>query len=52
MNTMRKIEIMANNGPICKGLENDNGNIFEPELWKKSVLNGAFLKSLSILLLK
>ena len=26
---------MANNGPFCKGIENDKGNIFESELWKK-----------------
>ena len=23
------IEIMANSGPLCKGIENDKGNIFE-----------------------
>ena len=40
---------MANNGPFCKGVENDKGNIFEPELWKKQgMYNGAFLKSLRI----
>ena len=40
---------MANNGPFCKGIENDKGYIFESELWKKQgMYNGAFLKSLSI----
>ena len=29
-------QIMANNGPFCKGIENDKGNILEAELWKKS----------------
>ena len=28
---------MANNGPFCTGMENDKGNIFESELWKKTV---------------
>ena len=32
-----QIEIMANYGPFCKGIENDKGNIFESELWKKIV---------------
>ena len=27
--------MMANNGPFCKGVENDKGNIFESELLKK-----------------
>ena len=31
-----QIEIMANNGPYCKGIENDKRNIFESELWKKN----------------
>ena len=31
-----QIEIMANNGPICKGIENDKGNLFASELWKNS----------------
>ena len=45
----QQIEIMENNGPFCKGIENDKGNIFESELWKKHwMYNGAFLKSLSI----
>ena len=41
---------MANNGPFGKGIENDKGNIFESEMWKKNqrMYNGAFLKSLSI----
>ena len=45
-----QMEIMTNNG---KGKENDKGNIFEPELWKKKqrMYNGVFLKSLSIDLL-
>ena len=30
-----QIETMANNGPFCKGIENDKGNTFESELWKK-----------------
>ena len=45
-----QIEIMAYNGPFCKGIENDKGYIFESELWKKcqGMYNGAFLKYLSI----
>ena len=33
------IEFLANtnNSPFCKGIENDKGNIFESELWKKTV---------------
>ena len=31
-----QIIIMANNGPFCKGVENDKGNIFESDLWKNS----------------
>ena len=30
-----QIEIMAYHGPFCKSIENDNGNIFESELWRK-----------------
>ena len=30
------IEIMANNGWFCKGIENDKGNVFESELWGKN----------------
>ena len=30
-----QIEIMTNNCPFCKGIENDKRNIFESELWKK-----------------
>ena len=40
---------MANNSPLCKGIESVKGSIFESELWKKQRMhNGAFLKSLSI----
>ena len=28
--------MMANNGPFCKGIENDKVNIFESELWEKT----------------
>ena len=28
--------MMANNGPFCKGIENNKGNIFESELWEKT----------------
>ena len=46
-------EIMANNGLFCKGLENDKENIFESELWKKKwIYNGAFLKSLSVVIVE
>ena len=31
-----QIKIMPNNGPFCKGIENDKGNTFESELWKKN----------------
>ena len=32
-----QIQIMANNGPLCKGIENDKGNILESELWGKTL---------------
>ena len=44
-----QIEIMANNGLLCIGIENDKGNIFESELWKKIKYNGTFLKSFSMI---
>ena len=28
--------MMASNGPFCKGIENDKGNIFESDLWEKT----------------
>ena len=31
-----QIEIMASNGPFCKGIENNKGNIFESELREKT----------------
>ena len=27
--------IIANNGPFCKRIENDKGNVRESELWEK-----------------
>ena len=32
-----QIDFVANKGPFCKGVENDKGNIFESELWGKTV---------------
>ena len=32
-----QIQIMANIGPFCKGIENDKRNIFDSELLKKTV---------------
>ena len=32
-----QIEIMANNGPFCKGIKNDKVDILESELWKQAV---------------
>ena len=45
-----QIEIMANHGPFCKRMKNDKENFLKSIMRKRQrMLNGAFLKSLSIL---
>ena len=44
-----QVEIMANNGPLCKKIKNDKENILKLTMLKRQwIQNGAFLKSLSI----